>query len=243
MPRDLNLTDVHALAGAYALNALSELERAAFGRHLTACESCALEVAELQEAASRLTAETAAPVPPGMRDAVLAEIARTPQERARRTDAAPRASVNRWRRWTAVAVAAGIVAVGAAVATWAVDQDRVRAARTEAQRVTDLLAAPDAQVHKGRIAGGEVTVVMSPSRNRAVAVLSGLDAPGKGKAYELWLIRGGTAHHAGLLDPGETTATEAVGPLDGATGFAVSLEQAGGSPSGQPTAVKGSVKF
>ena len=174
MPRELNLSDVHALAGAYALDALSELERAAFARHVEGCESCALEVAELRETASRLTDGTAAAPPARLREAVLAEVGRTPQARdRRRTDGARGAGAAgvRWRRWTAAAVAAGIVAVGAAVATYAVDQQRVRAARAQTQQMTDLLGAPDAAVHRTNLAGGRVTVVVSPSRNKGIAVL------------------------------------------------------------------------
>jgi anti-sigma factor RsiW len=76
--------DIHALAGAYALDAVDDLERAAFDRHLRSCESCALEVAELTETVAWLTHSVAEPAPAGLRAAVLAEVARTPQERARR---------------------------------------------------------------------------------------------------------------------------------------------------------------
>jgi anti-sigma factor RsiW len=37
--------DIHALGGAYALDAVDDLERVAFDRHLAECETCALEVA------------------------------------------------------------------------------------------------------------------------------------------------------------------------------------------------------
>src|SRR5690348_1372714 len=129
MPSDNGSTDVHALAGAYALDALTEFERAAFTRHVAGCEACALEVAELAATAARLADLTAESPPPGLKASVLAEIARTPQSRGGRGGHTAPASVQRWRRWTAAAVAAGIVAVGAAVATWAVDQQRVHDAR------------------------------------------------------------------------------------------------------------------
>ena len=37
--------DIHALCGAYAVDAVDDLERAAFDRHLADCEACAAEVA------------------------------------------------------------------------------------------------------------------------------------------------------------------------------------------------------
>ena len=41
--------DVHKLTGAYAMDALDELERARFEQHLATCEDCRAEVAELRE--------------------------------------------------------------------------------------------------------------------------------------------------------------------------------------------------
>ena len=45
------MTDVHALSGAYAVDALDDIERAAFERHLAACAECRAEVASLRETA------------------------------------------------------------------------------------------------------------------------------------------------------------------------------------------------
>jgi anti-sigma-K factor RskA len=240
MPRDNGSTDVHALAGAYALDALTEFERAAFARHVAGCEACALEVAELAATAARLADLTEERPPPGLKASVLAQIAQTRQSRGsgRGGHAAP-ASVQRWRRWTAAAVAAGIVAVGAAAATWAVDQQRVHDARAETAQLRSLLAAPDVRVRTAPVAGGQVTVIVSPSRNAGVAVLDNLAAPGSDRAYELWLIRGGKAERAGLLAAGERGATKQLGPIDDASAFAVSRERAGGVD--QPTAVVGKI--
>jgi anti-sigma-K factor RskA len=243
--RDSSLTDVHALAGAYALDALTEIERAAFARHVEGCESCALEVAELSETAVRLVDSTATAPPPGLKANVLAEIALTPQARGGgpgddKARTAP-ASAQRWRRWTAAAVAAGIVAVGAAVVTWAVDQQRVHDARAEAAQLRSLLTEPDVRVRTTRVEGGQVTVIVSPSRNAGVAILANLAAPGSGKAYELWLIRGGKAGKAGLLAAGERGGTKQLGPIDDASAFAVSRERAEGVD--HPTDVVGGVVF
>ena len=43
------MTDVHALSGAYAVDALDDLERAKFERHLSECPECQAEVAGLRE--------------------------------------------------------------------------------------------------------------------------------------------------------------------------------------------------
>ncbi|NKE62613.1 anti-sigma factor, partial [Lentzea sp. PSKA42] len=59
--------DLHTLTGAYAVNALSDTERAAFETHLIRCESCATEVAELAATATRLGAAVDFPPPPQLR--------------------------------------------------------------------------------------------------------------------------------------------------------------------------------
>ncbi|MGH3762579.1 RskA family anti-sigma factor, partial [Actinophytocola sp.] len=48
--------DVHALTGAYVLDAVSDDERAVVERHLGDCGACRQEVAELRETATRLGA-------------------------------------------------------------------------------------------------------------------------------------------------------------------------------------------
>ncbi len=67
--------DVHALSGAYAVDALDDLERAAFERHLAECPECQAEVASLREAASMLAETTTLEPPAALRDRVLAGIA------------------------------------------------------------------------------------------------------------------------------------------------------------------------
>ena len=42
-----HMRDVHTLAGPYAMDAISALDRARFERHLARCEECAREIASL----------------------------------------------------------------------------------------------------------------------------------------------------------------------------------------------------
>ena len=65
---------------AYALDAVDDLERVAFDRHLADCETCAIEVAEYRETATRLAEGTWSVPPPRMREQVLARAAATPQQ-------------------------------------------------------------------------------------------------------------------------------------------------------------------
>jgi anti-sigma factor RsiW len=47
-------SDIHALSGAYAIDALDDIERAQFERHLAECAECRAEVDSLREAAGLL---------------------------------------------------------------------------------------------------------------------------------------------------------------------------------------------
>ncbi|MFI5832623.1 anti-sigma factor domain-containing protein [Micromonospora sp. NPDC051300] len=235
------MTDIHALAGAYVLDAVDDVERAAFARHLDGCESCALELAEFRETAARLADSTWSVPPPALREAVLAEIRRTPQERPRPAGRSGSGRAGAWRRRFAVAAAAVLLAGGAGAATWVTQEQRVRDARTEAGaardeagRIRAVLAAPDAVVRTGAApAGGRVTVVASASRDEGVALVDGLAAPAPGRAYQLWLIQGGTATSAGLLPAGQGGGTKLLSGVRGKGLFGVTEEPAGGSA--QPT--------
>lgn len=111
------MTDVHALSGAYAVDALDEAERARFERHLATCSECETEVATLIAAATELSAMTQLTPPASLRAAVLRDIATVrplppgqpvaepavppmrPAPPERRQHAPGRHRWGRWRRW------------------------------------------------------------------------------------------------------------------------------------------------
>ncbi|HEY6277579.1 MAG TPA: zf-HC2 domain-containing protein, partial [Streptosporangiaceae bacterium] len=64
----------HTLAGAYALDALSEPDRLRFKVHLAECEVCRPEAASLREAAARLADPVAEAPPPELRERILAAV-------------------------------------------------------------------------------------------------------------------------------------------------------------------------
>ncbi|NUS41512.1 MAG: anti-sigma factor [Terrabacter sp.] len=66
--------DVHALSGAYAVDAIDDIERARFERHLAGCSECQAEVASLRAAASEMAVLSEVAPPPSLRAKVLAEI-------------------------------------------------------------------------------------------------------------------------------------------------------------------------
>ena len=67
--------DPHALAGAYALDALDGAERARFERHLASCRTCPGEVRGFAATAAVLGVAAALPPPPALKGRVLADIA------------------------------------------------------------------------------------------------------------------------------------------------------------------------
>jgi anti-sigma factor RsiW len=75
----MSIPDIHTLTGAYALDALGELERRQFEAHLAQCPECAREVDELRATAAKLGAAAAEQPPDELRRAVLAQVAITRQ--------------------------------------------------------------------------------------------------------------------------------------------------------------------
>ena len=65
---------IHALSGAYAVDALSEHERVQFEAHLAGCDACSEEVASLRGAAAGLALLAWAEPPASLRDDVLRQI-------------------------------------------------------------------------------------------------------------------------------------------------------------------------
>jgi anti-sigma factor RsiW len=227
--------EAHTLIGAYVLDAVDDLERAAFDRHLGECETCRFEVDELREASARLADGAWSVPPPALRDNVLAAISTTRQlgPPAPAPSAAARRPVSRRRLLTAAA-AVVVAAAGAASATYEIQDRRVRreqtdaaAARRSESRVRALLAAPDLVVNEQPLStGGRVTVASSRSNNAGLIMLAADAAPTGDRVYQLWTIHGQTPVSAGALAVGQTTAVQIVEGLPAANAVGVTVEPA-----------------
>ncbi len=217
-------SELHHLAGAYALDALEESERVAFEQHLASCAWCSVEVADFRATAAMLAEGVAATPPPHLRSKVLAEVARTRQ-------ISPTVVPLRGRRpirWAVASVAAGllILALGAAAV--------LRSGRTDS--IEDVIASPDAVTVNlsatEDLEGdpGMLRVVWSAARDEAVIIGEGLADPGSGKVYQLWLLVDDEAVPEDLLVPEDGAIRKVLDVSDRtAAGWGVTIEPAAGS--------------
>jgi anti-sigma-K factor RskA len=245
----LSTPDRHTLAGAFALDAVSDIERAEFTRHLEQCESCAQEVAELRATAARLGAAMAEEPPPEFKDRVLAAVHATRQLPPRTRPAAGRyrrsARAPRWAVVVAAAAAVVGLAAGGVFGGIALTQrqelqtaqSRLDEAREQYAPVAALLAAPDTKTgHAEATVGGGATVLASRSLNRVMVMDAGLPAPPGGQVYQAWLMADGTAPRpAGLITGTEEGSLVVADGIGNAEQVGLSVEQAGGSPTGTPS--------
>ena len=102
--------------------------------------------------------------------------------------------------------------------------DRIESAPDAAQKTVPLPS------------GGHATAHWSATAGAAVLVADDLPALSAQKTYELWFVRGSTPVSAGVFaaQPGTTTAALS-GTMKPGDAIAVTVEQAGGSPTGAPT--------
>ena len=217
--------DIHALSGAFAVDAVDDFERAQFERHLTGCTDCRLEVDSLREGAALLAEVTAAPAPAALRARVLASAETVRPLPPLFVEAQDRARAHRRRLPAMVAAAAALVAIGGAgVTVWHPWERPVSSDIT----ATQLERADDALVLTKRLAGGgAITVTRSAELNSAYVSTRNMPQLQKGQTYQLWTIHDGVEVPAGLVD-GDASKVLVVGDPGTAQAIAVTIEPAGG---------------
>lgn len=218
------MTDVHALSGAYAVDALDDIERAAFERHLAACPECRAEVASLRETAVLLASIEETEPPPGLRARVLADISTV---RPLPPEVAPPVQRRRLRTSLLSAAAAVVLLLGVGVVVAQPWEDDPTVAES-------VLSADDAQSTTLELGEASATVTHSDSLGRAILVTDDMPPPPEGKVYQVWLDQpdGGMVSAALMpVDPDQTVVLD--GDATTATGVGITVEPAGGSP--EPT--------
>lgn len=217
------MTDLHHLAGAYALDALDADERRAFEAHYPGCEICAADVAAHREVAADLASLPAAAPPPEMRSDVLRRIDDTRQVSP--IESPVGISPPRWLPLAAAAVL--LLAVGAlVVAVRQGSDDDIEA------EIARLVASPDAELlGLDTDEPGTLTVVWSEAEGRAAVVGTGVVGVADDERYALWLLDDSGARPAGLFAPDDAGAVRTVVDLTGPPGgWGVTVEPASGSP-------------
>ncbi|WP_103355954.1 anti-sigma factor domain-containing protein [Amycolatopsis sp. CA-128772] len=228
----MTTADAHTLTGAYALDAVTDLERAAFTRHLAECPVCAVEVAGFQETAALLGGAATLAPDERARRRVLAMVAQTRQlpplvtaEPVGRKQRAP------WRRRALVGVASVAAAAAALIGGISIGLDHPGSAPVPGAEGNAVTAAPDAiTVRTAATGGGAITATISPRLGRVLVAAHALPSLDAGHAYEVWLTGPHGPRSAGLVGSGGTV--EATVPQD-TDGIAVTVEPATGSL--QPT--------
>jgi len=240
----------------YALDALSGEERAVLEQHLATCASCRLELEQLRGDGALLALSTLGPKPPArarqrLLDAVAAEAANSPRERARKDEELRMVGRRSWWGWLGWAATAAVIVYASSLwkenlglrQSLASVSMRVEATTKELADVRRIMApitAPEAQ----RITLVAVKTPVQPQgkafylrdRSSLVFVASNMPALPPQKAYELWLIPAqGAPIPAGVFKPdarGSATVVDPPLPAGAeAKAFAITVENEDGASS------------
>jgi len=225
------MSDIHALSGAYAVDALDDIERAQFERHLAECPACTAEVSSLREAAALLAETTAVAPSAELRDRVLAGISAVRplpplvgDETATVTALEPR---RRRRVVTFLVAAAAAVAIGTGGIVWQQVNDDAPTSQTD-----QVLTASDAQRFTVDFDdGATATLVRSKELNKAVLVTEDMPAAPADHAYALWLQHDGVMVPAGIMPKGPDNEVLLSGDAATAEGAGITVEEAGEEPT------------
>ena len=244
----MNDDDMHGLSGAYAVDAVDDVERARFEAHLAVCSECRDEVASLRAAAGELSLTTIAGPPASLRASILRDISDVrplpplvaPDEapsavtslESKRAERARRVPL---RQWLAGVAAAAVLATGGLVwHPWVSDTGTVQLTAME-----QVLQAKDAQRFEKKVGDATATIVRSPSLKKAVIVTANMPNAPQGKVYELWLQQGESMIRAGLMPAGDANTVLLEGDAASASAVGITVEPEGGSetPTLPPVAV------
>lgn len=248
------------LCAAFALGALEPDEAAAVIEHCGRCGPCAAELAQMRGVTNVLPLSCAPESPSwalkrriveAARDEIAArEIVRRGPREAGDDRRRLRAGVGRVVWLSAASAIAAAIVVGAFAR---IDHDRMAqqlavansVAASQRDRLAEMggkaahLGAVVADITGGRIwdkSGGtgahwwHCTVVQPPKARRAM-LLADMPAAPKGMTFQAWVIRGGTAHDAGVVPAGTSSMMAMPMPLRAGDVVAFTVEPLGGSAS------------
>ncbi|WP_151084002.1 anti-sigma factor [Nocardioides cynanchi] len=236
-------SDIHGLSGAFALDAVDDVERAQFARHLAACAECRAEVQSFTETAAHLAEIESQEPPAGLRARVLADIGTVrpfPPETTAPVPAPAGASVVSLRRRALPALVAAVVALILAAGGAAVWHPWTGNQTNQTNLADQIINAPDAiKITEPVPGGGKLTIVRSASLKRAVMIGDHVPEPQAGTTYQLWLQQPGQGMVSAGLMTDSTEPTVLAGDAATATAAAITVEPETGSahPTSDPIAV------
>ena len=229
----MTTADIHALTGAYALDAVSGAEREAFERHLAECDSCAQEVRELRDTATRLALAAAEDPPPELKNRVVNQI-RTTRQLPPETTVTPlrRRGTGLALKLTTVAAAVLFVAAVALGVVVVRQNDQLDQSRAQAAEMSEILRADDIQlVTADEGETGRMVIAMSRSQNRMLVLADDLANPPSGHTFQVWHGHGEEMISAGFLRPRDGEALLEISDFGNADAIGVTVEPDGGSPA------------
>jgi len=255
------MSEIHGAVGSYVVNALDPDEMDEFEAHLAVCPTCGREVQEFGETAAELSLLASVTPPPAeLRGSILAAISQVrplpPESPAEllpaeaEAPAAPEAqqrpidelALRRQRRRTRILTVLVAAVVAAALALGGVVYGVVNARQAQlAQQAaeTDLLTAPDVKTYVATMKdGGQVSFVVSKSLNRAMFIGRDLPSVGADRTYQLWTLEGRRPIPDNLVAGGGDRKEFFRETLNGVTGLAVSIENAGGAQQPDPATIQ-----
>ena len=192
---------------------------------------------EFRATAARLGDAAYEPPPARLRADVLAAAHRTPQQRPTATVV----PISRWRRRApALLAAAAMLAAVTVGGLWWNEHNATTEQSQQESRVADQMAevmtADDVVANPRGDSAVPVRVYSSASLDEAVVVVDDMPAIDSEHSYELWALDpDGTPRSLGVMPDTSGSGQQLVDGLGNATGVAVTVEEAGGSPTGLPT--------
>lgn len=249
MPDSRPDDDLLDLATSYALDALSDADRAAVEQRLdhadaTSAAAFRAEVRSLRETLALLTVVDAVPAPPALEaklqaalDAETGSTSPAGVPAGTTADGATARSVTRLRprgpqrlRWFAAAAAAVVVvaAAGTGIAVY-----RSHSPGSGTVTAAQIMQHADAREHTVPVSGGGTITVEASRELNAAAVSFDAVAPAPAdRTYQLWLISPvGRISSGGVLGTLPTSTAPLLVRYGDAGQLAVSVEPAGGSPA------------
>ncbi len=200
--------ELQGLLGAYALNAISAVERRRIAKHLETCTECGHEARLYGEVAAELSWLPGTEESGELVDEIVAALPHRPR-----------------RGWTRAAAALAAVSLAAAGFLGAA---LVRE-RTRNDDVSAVLAAAHSTVSLDPQGGFKGAGTLYVSDEGAVVILENVPDPGNGRDYQLWAIAGEKPASMGTVD-GRGRVVAMLDWQGRAETIAVTIEPDGGSP-------------